>query len=48
VKLLTALWPTLRWVPAPDGTFSLYLRCYWAQQPVLDGTWMPPNVEKVK
>ena len=36
------------WVPAPDGTFSLYLRAYWADKPVLDATWMPPNVEKMK
>ena len=35
------------WVPAPNGTFSLYIRCYWAEQSVLDGTWIPPNVEKV-
>jgi hypothetical protein len=35
------------WVPAPPGTFSLYIRCYWAEQAILDGTWMPPQVEKV-
>ena len=36
------------WLPAPDGTFSLYIRCYWSEQAILDGTWMPPQVEKVK
>ena len=36
------------WVPAPNGAFSLYIRCYWADKAVLDGTWMPPQVEKVK
>ena len=36
------------WVPAPDGTFSLYIRVYWAEQAVLDGTWMPPQVVMVK
>ena len=36
------------WLPAPEGPFSLYLRCYWPEQAVLDGTWMPPQVEKVK
>jgi hypothetical protein len=36
------------WLPAPDGAFSLYIRAYWADQAILDGTWMPPNVEKVK
>ena len=36
------------WLPAPEGTFSLYIRCYWAEQSILDGTWMPPQVEKLK
>jgi hypothetical protein len=36
------------WLPAPAGTFSLYIRCYWAEQAILDGTWTPPNVEKAK
>lgn len=36
------------WVPAPKGKFSLYIRTYWAEKAVLDGSWMPPNVEKVK
>ena len=36
------------WLPAPAGTFSLYIRCYWSEQAVLDGTWQPPQVEKVK
>jgi hypothetical protein len=36
------------WMPAPKGPFSLYIRCYWAEQAVIDGTWMPPQVEKVK
>jgi len=36
------------WVPAPDGTFSLYIRNYWADKAILDGTWMPPQVELVK
>ncbi len=35
------------WVPAPNGTFSLYIRAYWAEQAILDATWMPPNVERV-
>ncbi|UIK12501.1 DUF1214 domain-containing protein (plasmid) [Rhizobium leguminosarum] len=35
------------WLPAPDGTFSLYLRAYWAEKAILDGTWMPPVVEKL-
>ena len=36
------------WVPAPEGAFSLYLRCYWPEQSVIDGSWVPPNVEKQK
>ena len=36
------------WLPAPDGTFSLYIRAYWPEKAILDGTWMPPMVEKVK
>jgi hypothetical protein len=36
------------WVPAPKGKFSLYIRAYWAEKAILDGTWMPPNVVKVK
>ncbi|MBR0650185.1 DUF1254 domain-containing protein [Roseomonas terrae] len=34
------------WIPAPDENFSLYIRAYWGQQSVLDGTWQPPKVEK--
>jgi hypothetical protein len=36
------------WVPAPDGKFSLYIRAYWAEKAILDGSWMPPQVVKVK
>ena len=36
------------WLPAPEGTFSLYIRAYWSEKAILDGTWMPPNVECVK
>jgi hypothetical protein len=36
------------WLPAPNGTFSLYIRAYWADQAILDGTWTPPAMEKVK
>ena len=36
------------WLPAPSGTFSLYLRCYWSEMPVLDGTWKPPVVTRVE
>jgi len=35
------------WLPAPDGAFSLYIRAYWGQAPILDATWQPPKIEKV-
>ncbi len=35
------------WLPAPEGVFSLYLRAYWPDKSILDGSWSPPNVEKV-
>jgi hypothetical protein len=34
------------WLPAPNGTFSLYIRAYWGQKGILDGTWKPPVVRK--
>jgi len=36
------------WLPAPNGMFSLYIRAYWADKAILDGTWQPPVVEMVK
>jgi hypothetical protein len=36
------------WLPAPNGMFSLYIRAYWPDQAVLDGTWTPPKIEKVR
>jgi hypothetical protein len=36
------------WLPAPNGTFSLYIRAYWSDNAVLDATWIPPMIEKVK
>jgi hypothetical protein len=36
------------WIPAPTGPFSLLLRNYWPEQSILDGSWTPPDVEKVK
>jgi hypothetical protein len=34
------------WLPAPAGPFSLYLRAYWPEQQILDGTWIPPLVTR--
>ncbi len=36
------------WLPAPNGTFSLYIRAYWPDQEIVDGSWQPPVIEKVK
>jgi hypothetical protein len=36
------------WLPAPNGTFSLYIRAYWADKAILDGTWKPPVVTRVE
>jgi hypothetical protein len=35
------------WLPAPDDTFSLYIRSYWGKAPILDGSWKPPGVKRV-
>jgi len=35
-------------VPAPKEEFSLYIRAYWPKKEILDGTWQPPKVERVK
>jgi len=36
------------WLPAPSGPFYLLLRLYWPKQEVIDGTWTPPLIERVK
>jgi len=36
------------WLPAPKGKFSLFLRAYWAEPSIIDGTWTPPPVVQVK
>jgi len=35
------------WLPAPDGTFSLYIRAYWGEKAILDGSWKPPLIKKL-
>jgi hypothetical protein len=34
------------WLPAPAGSFSLYIRSYWGKPAILDKTWQPPAVIK--
>ena len=35
------------WLPAPkDADFSLFIRAYWPKKEVLDGSWVPPQIER--
>jgi len=34
------------WLPAPKEDFSLYIRCYWPDESVLNDSWNPPPVVK--
>jgi hypothetical protein len=36
------------WLPAPKENFALYVRAYWPEENVINGTWTPPAVTKVK
>ena len=36
------------WLPAPEGTFSLYIRAYWPDTAIVDGSWQPPAIAMVK
>ena len=36
------------WLPAPNGNFSIWLRAYWPDEAILDGTWRPPVIAVVK
>ena len=30
------------WLPAPEGSFNLFLRLYWPEDAVIKGDWIPP------
>ncbi|KAB8193658.1 DUF1214 domain-containing protein [Nonomuraea phyllanthi] len=32
------------WLPAPAEEFTLYLRAYWPDASIIDGSWQPPAV----
>jgi len=36
------------WIPAPAGEFSLWLRAYWPEQAILDGSWKTPAIRKMQ
>ena len=36
------------WLPAPNGTFTLYIRAYWSDETILNGTWKPPVVSRMQ
>jgi hypothetical protein len=36
------------WLPAPkDADFSLFIRAYWPKTAVIDGSWVPPAVQRL-
>lgn len=34
------------WLPAPDGLFNLILRLYEPDKAIINGSWLPPKVQK--
>jgi hypothetical protein len=34
------------WLPTPEGQFALIVRAYVPMQPILDGAYKLPNVER--
>jgi hypothetical protein len=39
--------PGANWLKVPaGGRFSAYLRMYWPEEPILDGTWRPPPITR--
>ncbi|MGN6692801.1 MAG: DUF1254 domain-containing protein [Aquihabitans sp.] len=37
----------VNWLPTPDGPFTLVMRLYLPQQPILDGEWDYPTIDVV-
>jgi hypothetical protein len=35
-------------LPARAGPFALFLRAYRPEQPILDGSWIPPTVTRLR
>jgi hypothetical protein len=36
------------WLPCGDGPFNLTIGLYWPKQPILDGSWHPPVLERLQ
>lgn len=36
------------WLPAPEGDFNVMMRLYGPQEIVLNGTWTPPPIKRIK
>jgi hypothetical protein len=35
------------WLPAPNGPFSMVLRCYWPKEEAVEGKWTAPSLHSV-
>jgi hypothetical protein len=35
------------WLPAPAGSFSLFMRLYWPKNEIINGSWKPPKIERM-
>jgi hypothetical protein len=34
------------WLPAPKGSFAMYMRLYWPKEEALDGKWKAPSLKR--
>ncbi|MEU2385467.1 hypothetical protein ABZ606_12475 [Streptomyces sp. NPDC012461] len=37
---------TGNWLPAPEGSFNVFLRLYWPDEAALGGAWNPPPLRR--
>jgi hypothetical protein len=36
------------WLPAPNGPTYVVMRVYWPKESALNGTWLPPPVQRIE
>jgi len=36
------------WLPAAQGEFNMSMRIYWPTESMLDGSWKPPGIQRIK